>query len=92
MPILEELKGKEIVICLVHTILDQKHPVIVTKLVELETTGVWIEGRDLAKYFHEELKHSIVPKMPLFFVPFAQVRWIYDSADYPSLSEKGLGL
>jgi hypothetical protein len=30
--------------------------------------------------------------MPLFFVPFAQIGWIMEGADYPSLSEKRLGL
>jgi hypothetical protein len=92
MPTLEDLKGKEIIVCLVRRILEQGDQVLVTKLVSVESSGIWIEGRNLAKYLHDDLKHSILPRMPLFFVPFAQVRWIFDSADYPSLSEKGLGL
>ena len=92
MPRVEELKGETIVIWLLHGPVEQKHPVVVTKLVEVEQSGVWIEGKDLAEHLHAEFKLSIVPKMPIFFVPFAQIAWISSSADYPSISEKALAL
>jgi hypothetical protein len=92
MPRLEELKGHPIVILLIHPLMEQKTQVISTKLVDVETSGVWLEGKDLADCLHEYSKQAIVPKMPLFCVPFAQIAWINGSADYPSLSEKRLGL
>jgi hypothetical protein len=92
VPRIDELKGSNIVLYLLHGLVEQKHPVLVTKLVDVEQSGIWIEGKDLADYFHTEFKLSMVPKMPIFFVPFAQVAWISSSADYPSISEKALEL
>lgn len=92
MPNLAELKGSQIVIRLVHPLVEQETEVILTKLVEIEVAGIWIEGRDLAKFLHNATRQAVIPKMPVFFVPFAQVAWITGSADYPSLSEKHFGL
>ncbi len=92
MSMLEKLKDSEIVICLIHQVVEQKHPVMVTKLVEIENSGIWIEGRDLANFLHESKKLAVIPRMPLFFVPFTSIAWIAGSDDYPSLSEKHLGL
>lgn len=92
MPSLEELKGTNIVILLIHPLMEQKTKVLYTKLVEIESHGIWLEGKDLADYVHEYAKQSVIPRMPLFFVPFAQIAWITGSADYPSLSEKRLGV
>jgi len=92
MPQLAELKGQEIVVWLVHMVIDQTTNVMLTRLVDIEPNGIWIEGRDLASHLHNLTQSGIVPRMPLFFVPFAQIGWICGSADYPSLSETRLGL
>ena len=92
MPTLHELKGTTVILRLMSPVIEQKHDVLTTRLVEIENHGIWIEGRDLANYFHESENVAMVPKMPLFFVPFAQIAWIHGSADYPSLSEKQLGI
>jgi hypothetical protein len=92
MPRLEDLKGKDIVILLLTPLMDQTRKVIATKLVEIEISGLWLEGKDVAKSMHETHKLAIIPRMPLFFVPFAQIGWIMGSSDYPSLSEEHLGL
>jgi hypothetical protein len=92
MPTLKSMKGEVIVVSLTSWVIEQKNSVIVTKLVEVENAGIWIEGRDLAKMLHNEKKLSIIPEMPLFFVPFAQIAWIHGSAEYPSLSEEHLGV
>jgi hypothetical protein len=92
MPKLNDLKGEDIVLCLTSWLIEQKNAVIVTKLVEIEDAGIWVEGRDVAKAIHDERQLAVIPKMPLFFVPFAQIAWIHGSADYPSLSEEKLGL
>ncbi len=89
---LASLKGERVVMLLVSTILEQSHPVLNVRLVDIEDAGIWIEGEDLAKYIHERYKQAAIPKMPIFFVPFSQVGWIHYGADYPSLSEKGFGL
>jgi hypothetical protein len=70
----------------------QKKAVIVTRLVEVESAGIGLEGRDLAKTPDVQKKISVIPKMPLFFVPSAQIAWIHGAADYPSLSEERLGV
>ena len=92
MPSLAELKGQAILVYLTCPLIEQKERVLTTKLVELEPSGIWIEGKDLAEYLHKTYKQGIIPKMPLFFVPFAQIAWISGSANYPSLSEKHLGV
>jgi hypothetical protein len=92
MPVLRELKGQDIVLCLTNLLIEQKHRIILTKLVEVEDAGIWVEGRDLAEFLHNLKQEAIIPRMPLFFVPFAQIAWISGSADYPSLSESKFGL
>ena len=87
MPSLEGLKGQTIFIRLHSQLIEQKSPVVTTKLIAIDTFGVWIEGRELANYFHETEKVWMVPKMPIFFVPFSQIALICSNADYPSLSE-----
>jgi hypothetical protein len=89
----EEMKGKEIIVASWRqALLEEKDLIIVTKLIDVELSGIWVEARELAKVMHERFKESIIPRMPIFFVPFAQIASVSDSADYPSLSEKGLGL
>lgn len=92
MPSLQELKGTVVVILLIHPLMEQKTKVLYTKLLEIENSGIWLEGKDLADCLHEFMKQSVIPRMPVFFVPFAQSAWITTSADYPSLSEMRLGL
>jgi hypothetical protein len=92
MPRLNDLKGQQIVICISGpALMEQRHPVLLTKLIEIEDGGVWIEGTDLADFIHEGQRQSVIPKMPIFFVPFSNIAWIHGSADYPSISEKLLG-
>lgn len=92
MPMLEELKGQRIIVHLLSTLIEQKTPILITTLVEVEPSGIWIEGADLAAFMHDLLKTNALPRTPVFFVPFAQIGWIFSAAEYPSLSEKGLGL
>jgi len=89
---LGDLVGSEVVMSLVHPILEQPENITVTKLTGVEDSGIWIEGRDLANTLHESKQMAIIPKMPLFFVPFSQIAWIVAGADYPSLSESNLGV
>ncbi len=91
MKTLAEMIGEEFVLQTVHQLLNEEHPVIVTKLMAVDEGGIWVEGRGLAKFMAETFKQT-VPKMPVFFVPYAQIVWILNNADYPHLYEKGLGL
>jgi hypothetical protein len=91
MPNLSDLKGNKIVIKLLHPVIEQKHSVLVTQLVDIEPSGIWIEGTDAAEYLQAALKQPL-SQTPIFFVPFAQVAWIASSVNYPYLSEKSLGL
>jgi hypothetical protein len=92
MPSLNELKGQKIVVFLLAPLIEQQHPVHSVKLVEVESSGIWIEDEDFGAFMHAKLKNPILERQPLFFVPFAQIGWIFSTADYPSLSEKGFGL
>jgi len=92
MPHLEELKGQRVIMHLLASLIEQKNRILSTVLVDVEPAGIWIEGPDLAAFLHERFKKNALPKTPVFFVPFSQVGWIFSTADYPSLSEKGLGL
>jgi len=91
MPKLIDLKGQTIVLYLMQPLIEQKYHVVATRLVEIEDNGLWIEGKDLAEHLEKTFKQSI-PKMPIFFVPFAQIGWIASGADYPYLSEISLGV
>jgi hypothetical protein len=91
MPKLADLHGQEIAIRLVRPLVGQKQPMLFTRLVEIEPSGIWIEGTDFAEYAQAKLKKPLA-KTPVFFVPFAQIAWIASYADYPYLSEQSLGL
>ena len=91
MPSLAALKDQKIVIQLVHPLLEAKNLIIATHLLEVEASGIWIEGKDVAEFMQKHL-NTALPRTPIFFVPFAQIVWIYSSADHPYLSEKSLGL
>jgi hypothetical protein len=91
MPNLSDLKGQKIIIHLLHPIIEQKQPILITQLIDIEPNGIWIEGTDVAEYLQTALKQPLL-KTPVFFVPFAQIGWISSSVDYPYLSEKSLGL
>ena len=91
MKTLEELVGDQVMLRLLHPILEIEHPILWTKLLAVEQQGVWIEGNDFAEAMQAKFKQPL-PKTPLFFVPFAQIGWIFSVADYPFLSEKSLGL
>jgi hypothetical protein len=92
MPKLNDMKDEEIVLCVTSWLIEQKNAVIVTKLVEVEDAGIWVEGRDMAKAIHDERQLAVIPRMSLFFIPFSQIAWIHGAADYPSLSEEKLGV
>jgi hypothetical protein len=83
---LAELTNKLVVIQLVRPLLEAKNSVVVTHILEIEASGIWIEGSDLAEYLQKQL-NSPLQRTPVFFVPFS-----YSSADHPYLSEKSLGL
>jgi hypothetical protein len=91
MKTLPDLIGADVLIHTVHPLLNEGHNVITTKLLAVESGGIWIEGQGLAKWLEGQINDS-VPKMPIFFVPYAQIVWILEGADYPHLSEKALGL
>ena len=92
MPRLDQLKGRKVTLCLTHLLVEQSDRILITTLVDVEAAGVWIESPEMNKAIHAIAKTAMLPKTPIFFVPFAQIAWILSSADYPSLSEEGLGL
>lgn len=88
---LEDLVGEEVVLYCRQDLIQENAGVLTTRLVAVEPNGIWIEGRAFAKYLEDRFK-QLAPKMPIFFVPYAQVGWIIEGADYPYLSEKAFGI
>ena len=91
MPSLLSLVGKKVIVQLQHPLLAGKSNVLVSPLVGLEESGIWLEGSELAEWGQGKFNRPAT-KTPIFFVPFSQVIWILDSLDSPYLSEKGFGI
>jgi hypothetical protein len=70
---------------------NEDHPVMV-KLIAVEDGGIWIESQDVTEHWMRELKITSFPRTPVWFLPYAQIAWILGAEDYPSMSEKALGL
>ena len=91
MKTLADLVGEKITIQLHHTLLEEKHNVMTTRLLQVESGGIWVEGLGLAEFLQTRSEQPL-SKTPAFFVPYAQIVWIMESADYPYLPDKSLGL
>jgi hypothetical protein len=71
--------------------INEEHPVFV-KLVAVDDGGIWIESQDATEHLLQQFKRTSAPKTAIWFLPFAQIAWILGTEDYPSMSEKSLGL
>ncbi len=71
--------------------INEQYPAMV-KLVAVDNGGIWIESQDATEHFLQQFKLTSAPKTPIWFLPFSQISWILGSEDYPSMSEKSLGL
>jgi hypothetical protein len=89
---LQELKGQHIVAKISGLTIGSTASVHILKLVEIEDAGIWVESEEFTKYLLTLAKLATTPKAPVFFVPYAQICWIFAGADYPALLEKGFGL
>jgi hypothetical protein len=69
----------------------EEHPVFV-KLIAVDDGGIWIESQDATESFMRQVKRTSLPKTLVYFLPYAQIAWIMGTEDYPSMSEKSLGL
>jgi len=88
MKSLSELVGQEILIVIpfVHQTNLQ-----VVKLLSVEASGIWIQNEQITQGFLANLKLHAA-KTPIFFVPFAQIRYVMDASEEIALSEKALGI
>jgi hypothetical protein len=57
-------------------------------IVEIEHGGIWVESASATQGTLNRSGVSMLPKAPLYFVPFSGIGWILAAADYPALSEK----
>jgi hypothetical protein len=74
------------------TVLDEEHPVTVKLLAVESGNGIWVECQKITDHWMAEFKISAAPRTLVWFVPFSRSAWIMGSEDYPSISEKGIGL
>jgi hypothetical protein len=62
------------------------------KLHGVDIGGIWVESQLLTEAFLSNAKVQGLPKTPVFFVPYAQIRMILDSVEGTALSEKSFGV
>ena len=94
MPTLNELKGKYVVAVLKSSIFRDQPDSDVSKvrIVSVEAAGLWVESDPMTKRILQRSGQAVLPRTPVFFVPFSEITLLCDLADYPALSEKALGL
>ncbi|HXX18237.1 MAG TPA: hypothetical protein VEJ46_02440 [Candidatus Acidoferrum sp.] len=89
MPSLESMIGKQI-IALVPMFSETRLQTMT--LHSIENAGVWVENQSFINMFLTKLGVSAAPKTLIFFLPFHEIRFVWDALDSPSLSETGLGV
>jgi hypothetical protein len=82
---LTDLIGKEIVALI--PFLDSKELQKV-KLINVETSGLWVESKALQEWAVEGTHHAVTPKTAVVFLPFSQIVAVIDSLDVPWISDK----
>jgi hypothetical protein len=93
VPNLNELVGQEIVLELLNPVVRparKKDKCQKVKLVGVESAGIWIESPEITAILLDAA--GAMPKTPVWFFPFSQVRHIFIMGDLVALSEKALGL
>lgn len=88
-PALHKLIGEALVAAI--PIIDEKGPSLVT-LLAVENGGIWIESQKTTNHWLSQIGLPDTRKAYIFFVPYHQISWILDRADYPGLSEQALGI
>ena len=58
----------------------------------VEEGGLWVESPTLTTVMLTQLKQASSSKTPLFFVPFHEIKFLIQSTEKVSLSEKAFGL
>jgi hypothetical protein len=86
---LDEYVGETIIIRSIPV--NEQHPASV-KLLAVDTGGIWIESQDITEHWLAQFKQTTMPKTFVWYLPYAQISWILGTEDYPSISEKSLGL
>jgi hypothetical protein len=93
MPSLSELVGEEIALELVTPFIrstDESGKPPRVKLVAVEAAGIWVEYLETTEILVDAV--GAMPKTPVFFFPFSQVRRIFMMGDLVALSEKAYGV
>lgn len=54
--------------------------------------GLWVENNNLTQVVLSHLEQTSSSKTPVFFVPFHEIKFLIQSTEKLSLSEKALGL
>jgi len=58
----------------------------------VEGGGVWVECQALINFMLSKLGRSSVPKTPIFFLSFDELRFVFCVEDVPALNETALGV
>jgi hypothetical protein len=84
---LSDLIGKEIValVPVLHKTNWQK-----MKLINVETSGIWIEYRPIIDSALKTRDITASPKTAVFFLPFSQIHFVLGSLDMPYISDEAL--
>ena len=91
MPSLTDLIGEEIALELITPFIrSESGKSTRVKLIAVETAGIWVEFPDTTEILLAAT--GALPRTPVFFFPFSQVRCIFMMDDIVALSEKAFGL
>jgi hypothetical protein len=64
---------------------------ITFKLLSVDVGGLWIESQRYIEQMLEMFGADSSQNTPVIFLPFSSILHVIHLADYPALSEKGLG-
>jgi len=84
-----KLIGKEVT-----AIIPMLDPLLLQSLIVrgVEGGGVWVECQSLTNLMLGKLNVSSLPKTPIFFLSFQEMRFVFCAEDVPSLNEKAFGV
>jgi hypothetical protein len=69
-------------------------PVQLHKLIirGVEGGGVWVECQALTNFMLEKFKLPYASRVPIFFLSFEELRFVYYAENIPSLNETAFGV
>ncbi|MFB3916796.1 MAG: hypothetical protein ACE14M_08705 [Terriglobales bacterium] len=86
---LEDMIGEEIAV-----LVPMFHQIVLQKMTlhSVEQAGLWVEHQNSTNQLLSKIGLQSAPKTLVFFLPWHEVRMIWESLDAPALNEKAFGV